>query len=443
MAALLERITEGRVARSFPIGVEVSEWDRELGHRDDFGPEQYGNYLATSNDIYSIVTFRARHMGSLPLLAYRGRGPEKQLVTEGDLVDLLHRVNPHWTFPRLMRQTEMAMGVWGEAFWALDHNPKTRKRELWWLRPTRTHPVPHPTEWLSGFLYEPSTGAEPIPFSADEVIWFRYPNPLDEYAGLSPLAAARLAADVASAAMTSNRNLFRQGLQIGGLLMPKDQKVTFSPDQADDLEAMLDRRFRGVDRAHRWGVLRFEAQTAALGVTPKDAEFLAALNVTFRQACRAYGVPSPLLYDLEHATLANLRELQRAFWEHGMVPDANFYLADLEEQLLPVLPGAADHVEWDYSTIPVMQELFTSTWDRERSQLEGGVLTINEWRKQKGKPPVPWGDVWWAPLNKAPVSDASQPTISPSTDEGRSSSLLASLIAAELADLQGANGHGA
>lgn len=443
MPPLLERIAQAS-QRGYPVGAEVNQWDRELGHRDDFGPEKYGQYLASSNDIYSIVTFRARHMGSLPLLVFRGRGPEKEEVSEGDLVELLLRVNDHWTFPRLMRQTEMAMGVYGEAFWALDHNPRTRRRELWWLHPTRTHPVPHPTEWLSGFLYQPSTGAAPIPFGASEVIWLRYPNPLDEYAGLSPVAAARLAADVASAAMASNRNLFRQGLQIGGLLMPKDTKVTFSPEQAADLEEMLDRRFRGVDKAHRWGVLRFEAQTKDVAVSPKDAEFVAALNVTFRQACRAYGVPSPLLNDLEHATLANLRELQRAFWEHGMVPDANFYASDLEEQLLPALGIKGHHLEWDFSTVPALQESSTSVWDRERSQIEQGTMTINEWRKAHGRPPVDWGDVWWAPLNKSPVSDDSHATITSTPEEDRSQALLASLIAAELADLvpQGGNGHG-
>jgi hypothetical protein len=74
-------------------------------------------------------------------------------------------------------------------------------------------------------------------------------------------------------------------------------------------------------------------------------------------------------------------------------------------QVLPRFAGPPSHLEWDYSKVPVLQESLTSVWDREKGQLETGAQTINEWRKAKGLPPVPWGDVWWAPVNKAQVAD--------------------------------------
>lgn len=413
---LLERVQAARAAkeRAWPVGAGVVQLgDRFHGHADDrFSPESYGDYIATSNEVYSAINLRARLMSGLELGLFSGRGSEKKEIRSGPAYDLLHYVNPFWTLRRLLRMDEMSMGLWGESYWAVERGPGGLPSEIWWLKPSRVTPVPHETGYIKEFLYEPANGHPSIPFAPDEIIWFRYPNPLDEFSALSPLAAARLAADTGAAMMESNRNLFRNGLQMGGLVVPAADKVTFSEPQADDLEHRLSRRWTGVDKAHKWAVLRFEAQFKELGVSPKDAEFVNGLNLTLRQIGNAYGIPTPLLNDMEHATLSNAREYQQILWAHALVPDADFKAAEIEEQLLPKFgrtPGrrSPDHAEWDYSKVPALQEAATEVWDRERGQMEVGALTINEWRKSKGLPEVPWGDVWWGPVNKAAVTDES------------------------------------
>ncbi len=447
----LDQILDRVNSRLNPAGLEIQDFEREMGHRDEFGPAEYGNYLATSNDVYTVVNFRARQFGSLRLRSYDSRGNEKLEITEGAEVDLLRKVNPHWTFARLMRQTELAMGVWGETPWAINKTRDGTPAEIYWLRPDRTHPIPHPDKWLSGFIYEPVSGGDPILFDASEVVWFRYPNPLDQYAGLSPLAAARLAADVATASMQANRQMQRQGMSIGGFVVPKQHTNTakrvapFSPEQAKDLEKAISRQFTGTKNAHRWGVLRFEADFKSMSVTPKDAEYVDGLNLSFRQVCRAYGVPPPLVFDLEHATLANVSALQKIFWEHTGVPEADFYAYDLEEQLLPMFPRQkVKHLAWDFTKVPALQEATSAVWDRQRQQVEVGALTINEWRKEQGRPSVPWGDVWWAPVNKAPVDSTDGTDTEGDADRSEQADNLnfAALVAAEVADIVGASQGG-
>ena len=408
---LLERINaERRPQAAYPVGA-ADRVDRGLGmfgHEDDrFSPEKYGDYLATSNDIYSIISLRARLRSGLALRTYRGRGAEKTDVSSGPVVELLRHVNPHWTFPRLIRMDELSLGVWGESFWAIEKSPAGEPREIWWLKSPRVRPVPDKNNYLMGFIYESAYG-DPVAFTPDEIVWQRYPNPIDEFAPLSPLAAARLSADTASAMQKANKNLFDQGLMAGGLIVPETDKVTFSEEQARELEQLLDRRLKGVDKAHRWSVLRYEAQIKGLNVTPKDAEFANGMNMSLRQSCNAYGVPAPLLNEMSASTLTNVREYQRQLWEHALVPDADFAAAEIEEQLLPMFgkrPGrqSVDHCAWDYSRVPALQESASEAWGRERQMIEVGALTINEWRKSKGEKPVPWGDVYWAPVNKGAV----------------------------------------
>ena len=405
--ALLDRVLARAAAgRAWPVGDgAIGFVDTRRGHNDDrFSPEEYGDYLATSNDVFSVVNLRAKKMGSLQPLLFDTDGPERELITDGPVWERFHQPNPFWTFERLNRTDSLCLDLWGESFWALQYGPGNIPAEFWWMKPTRVTVVPDASGYVSGFLYHPVDGGEPIPFRPDEVFWQRMPNPLDEFSPMAPLAAARQAADTAKAMNRSNKALFENGMQAGGIIAPKDG-VTYTEDQATSLRAKLEERLKGVDNAHRWAVLRFDAQVKELTVTPKDAEFVAGLNMTLRQVCRVYGVPSPLMMDLEHATLANVKEFDRMLWDHGLVDDANFRAADVRLQVLPRFPGVPTHMEWDYSKVPVLQESVTSVWERERGQIETGATVINEWRMAKGLPPVPWGDVWWAPVNKAQVAD--------------------------------------
>lgn len=391
-------------ARSWPVG-EATEaaWESRYGHDDSqFSPEEYGDFLVTSADVFAAASLRARLMSSLDLQLYRGRGADKKLISGGPAVDLLRHVNPFWTWPRLQRMDELSRCLWGETYWAIEKDAAGIPREIWWLKPSRVKPVPHVNNYLAGFLYEGVTG-EQIAFRADEIVWQRYPNPLDEFSALSPIAAARLAAETGSEMMRANRALWANGLQMGAMVVPPSG-LTFGKDQADDLRRHLEDRFTGSKNAHRWAVLRFEAQIKDLGVTQRDAEFLGGMSMTLRQVANAYGIPTPLLNDLEHSTLANLKELQTALWENALKADAQLCAAEIVEQLLPMFPGRQpDYAEWDFSGVSALQESASESWGRDRQAIEVGLLTVNEVRRSRGLPDVSWGDVWYQPVNKVPV----------------------------------------
>lgn len=408
--ALLDRIVAARHERAWPVGPgSVMTTDRFWGHdQSEFSPVEYGDYLATSNDIYSVVSARARLVSAAQLRFYRGSGSEKSEKPDSNAAKLYRKVNDHWTAERLERMDELAMGVWGQTAWAIERGKRGEPDEIWWLKPSQLRPVPHEVSYLEGLLYQPLLGQPPIHFTPDEIVWFRYPNPLDEFSPLSPLAAARLAADTASAMAKANRNLFENGLMAGGFIVPDDERITFSQTQAEDLERQFAARMKGVDKAHRWAVLRYQAKMQALNITPKDAEFVAGLGLTFRQVCRAYGMQPSLQGDTEHATLANASTFERIEWSRTLVPDLNLRAAEVREQYLPRFRGAPDYCAYDFSGVPALQEAASEAWAREAQALDRGAITINEWRAKQGMPRVPWGDTPYMPVNKAPIDSDGQ-----------------------------------
>jgi len=397
--------------RAYKLGADIGVGYGVAG--DDYAPAEYGDYIATSNPVYVCVNKRAKMLPLLPPRLYRLNAlGEKTEVTKGNLWVLLRKANPQWTFKKLLHFTEMDLCLWGSAVWFLERGASGRGpvREMWRARPDRVTQVPHATDYVSRYTYRTAWGQE-LSFAPEETVYFAYPNPIDEFQGLSPLGAARLAADVASAAQKSNRAMFANGLNLGGIIKPKAGGV-FTPQQAKDLEEDISRRFRGADKAHKWAVLRFEAEMQPGGITPKDAEYLGALNFSLEEVCRAYDMPLDLVGG--QRTYQNVEAALKAMWTQCLLPEAGFIADELTGQLLPLFPGEADVVEFDSSKIHELQE--------DREEVVNQIATLN----RVGVPlnallnefmpsllpdaeGYPWGDAWWAPGGVMPVSSAEAP----------------------------------
>jgi phage portal protein BeeE len=83
----------------------------------------------------------------------------------------------------------------------------------------------------------------------EEVIWFRYFNPMEEFAGFSPMAAGRLTADMGIDALRFNREFFRNGVNPQDLVFRAKGPVT--DEQLGAFYARLEQRFSGPAKAHR------------------------------------------------------------------------------------------------------------------------------------------------------------------------------------------------
>lgn len=391
--------------RAFVLGqAAVDRYEGWLG-KEDFQPVEYADYLTTSNNVYVCANLRADLLASLPLRLYRAVRGGASEVTRGELYELVKKPNPHWSFSRLIKMTEISLCLWGEAFWFLERGKnKGPVREIWWGRADCVKVHPHQTEYVSKFVYYPRGLGNAIEFDPDEVVWFRFPNPIDEFEGLSPLAASKIAADVASAAMKSNKNIFEHGLNVGGFIIPK-AGYTLSEEQAKMLEEQLERRFRGADKAHRCGVFRFEVQWQQPNLTPKDAQFLEALRFSQEEVARAYRVPLDLIGG--QRTYENYNTAMKAIWTNCIIPEAAFIADEINRQLVPLFRGV-DFVKFDASQVEVLQE-DRSEIVAQMQQLYSIGVPLNELldefmpqlKPASGK--YPWGDVWWVASSQMPA----------------------------------------
>ncbi len=368
-----------------PAAIETQNFAGWMTTEKEFGPAQYGDYLRTSNIIYSCITLRADLLAEVDLKLYKGkRRKDRKEVETGSLRDLLDTVNPFWTWSRLIKMSEMTLGLWGENYWLLERGKSGtgEPREIWWAKPTQMTVVKDGTNYIRGFLYQPAGGGEPIAFAPSEVMWMPYPNPLDQWSGLAPLGAARLAADYESSAAQSNHNLFKNGMQFGGFISPKGD-IVLTPEQTKEAEDLFRRKFSGAENANKWAVLRSELNISQQGVTPKDAEFIAGLNWSVDAVGRVYRIASELL-NAQGKTFENFSNALRSVYILGIKPEAAFIASEITEKLLPMFKGQADVADFDFSDVEALQEDKTGVWDRATKALAAGAITKQQFADEVG-----------------------------------------------------------
>ena len=355
---------------------------------------EYGRYMATSPSVYAAVKLRADALTRPPLRVYRqdaspggaGNGRRATVSPSHPVARLLERVNPWHTRADLWRATETHLCLWGAAFWAIERG-EDGEPELWPLRPDRMVVIPDRRQYVRGFVYRGE--AEPVAYTPDEIVWLRYFNPLEELAGLSPLAPARLSADMGHEGLAFNRHLLRNSARPDFLLLTNHE---MNEAELEEFYTRWETRYQGAGNAHRPAVASAVRDVKTLGLSHRDIDFIQGLRWSLEEVSRAYGVPKLLLGDFERATYANVQASERMFWRNTIVPEVKFLEEQLNRMLLPRLGYPNLCVEFDLSVIEALQEDENNRVQRETALLDRGVLTINEVRRERNLPEVPWGD---------------------------------------------------
>lgn len=354
----------------------------------DWAPLSYGDYYPRSIFVYSAIKVRQEAVARVPLRVH-GDGPGRRPGSAETVQRLLDSPNPLWTSADLWRATETYLGLWGSAYWGLERDPHGLVREIWPLRSDRVRVVPGPERSVRGFLFT-GGGGELLPYLPEDVLWLRYFNPLEEHAGLSPVAPVRLSADMGLDALRANRSGLVNESTPGLFIETED---TPTDDEVRDFYARWESRFEGVEKARRPVVLSRGMKASGLGFSPRDMEYLHTLRWSLEDVARAYGVPKAMLGDIERITFSNVQTARRIFWEDTIVPQLAFYRDALQHRLLPNLGVDVSglSVDFDLTAVEALQESEQERAGRLQGYVKAGIMSVNEVRQELKLPPVPWG----------------------------------------------------
>ena len=253
---------------------------------------------------------------NVPLLAYEGA----QERTEHPVLALLARPNGRMGGHDFLETLYGHLLLSGNAYVdAAEIGGAVRELHL--LRPDRVRILEGRDGWPEAYEYRVGNLVRRISAGEDGLLHLRLFHPLDDHLGFPPLAAAQMALDLSNAAATWNKALLDNSARPSGALVyqPKEGG-NLSADQYDRLKSELDEGYSGPIRAGRPLLLEGGLDWKAMGLSPKDMDFVEAKNGAARDISLAFGVPPMLLGIPGDNTYANYQEANRALYRLTILP---------------------------------------------------------------------------------------------------------------------------
>lgn len=308
-------------------------------------------------------------------------------------LDLWNKPNEFYTRNELVESTQQHVDLTGEGWWVVGRSTfgtaamRSIPLSLWCVRPDRMEPVPHRTQFISGYVYRAPDG-EKVPLELNEVIFQRMPNPLDPYRGMGPVQAILVDLDSTRYSAAWNRNFFVNSAEPGGIIKV-DRRL--SDVEFDEMRDRWNEQHKGVAAAHRVAVLE-QGEWVERKFTQRDMQFVQLRDVARDIIREAFGFPKAMLgtSDDVNRAVAEAQEVVFARWI--MVPRLERIKLELNNNLLPLYGDTARDLEFDYDN-PVPADRTAETDDLAKRieialQLIGAGVEPEEAWELVGLPPM-------------------------------------------------------
>lgn len=272
---------------------------------------------------------------SMPWLLYDGSDD----LDAHPLLDLLARPNPGQAGAAFMEALYGYLLISGNAYLQLiDSGPEARELHL--LRPDRVSVVADASGWPVALDHSEGERRQRIALGeagSGGALHLKLFHPLDQHYGFPPLEAALMALDIHNAAGRWNKALLDNSARPSGALVyaPKEGG-NLTDEQYERLKAELEEGYSGAARAGKPLLLEGGLDWKAMGLTPKDMDFLEAKNGAARDIALAFGVPPMLLGIPGDNTYANYQEANRAFFRLTVLPLVTRTAKELSAWLAPL-----------------------------------------------------------------------------------------------------------
>jgi HK97 family phage portal protein len=208
--------------------------------------------------------------------------------------------------------------------------------------------------------------------------------------GLSPIAFGAKTAGVAVAMEDQQRDFYANGAKSPQILSTGDK--TLNEKQRNQLDENFKEISGGPVKKRLW-ILEAGFTTQPIGVSPQDAETMAARKFQVSELARFFGVPPHLVGDVEKSTSwgSGIEQQNLGFLQYTL--DA--YLEIWETCIVRWLVKPADlgKIHAEHNRDGLLSGDSTARANYMKTLVDTGLLTINEGRRVNNKPPLPGGDV--------------------------------------------------
>ena len=318
--------------------------------RQPTGAEAQMRAMGAVGTLFAIVNRTSNATALVEWKLYRkaasGLKEDRVEVPQHAALDLWQRPNRFFTRQELVETVQQHIDLTGEGWLVIARNPRSPiPLELWPVRPDRMQVVPHPADFIQGYMYTGPDGTE-IALRVEDVIQIRMPNPLDPYRGMGPVQSVLTELDAAKYSAEWNRNFFINGAEPGGIIRtPKN----LDDAEFDQLRERWNEQHKGVANAHRVALLEDNMEWVDRKLSQRDMQFAELRSVSRDVIREAFGAPAFVLGEVGDVNRATAEASKVLFAEQLTVPRLERFKGALNNDLLPLYgPDAVRTLEFDY-----------------------------------------------------------------------------------------------
>lgn len=330
-----------------------------------------------------------------PLIEYRKRDNSWEVQPNHPGLRLLKKPNPYYDSELAWGGFLLGDSMSGNSYFYMNPSRSGRPAELYSLPYFQVAP-----KWLTDsgnfidyYEFQP-LGKQARPFDVKNIVHARHGvDPINSRLGFS--RAARLLRQIcadnttATAAAALMRNVGLLGLLVS--TTEADDQIT--PDDVDKLVKIGKSKLSGERRGEPWFSNR-PWKVDQIGYSPREMSFNDVVQVPEERIASMFGIPVVVLQlhaGLQNSTYNNISEAKREAYEGGLCTRWDRLGKALTNQYLTRFDEDPERyrVRFDYSQVPALQENVNEKHKRSLQAWLGGTITLNEYRLETGRQPIP------------------------------------------------------
>lgn len=213
----------------------------------------------------------------------------------------------------------------------------------------------------------------------------------DGMQGISTIAYARMAIDVAGAGDRETLNRFRNGGNVRGILSNDTLVRGFGEYQ----DAQLDGAAKDIDKKFSSGrkivSLPGQVQFSPISLSSTDMQFLETRKFSVSEICRFFGVHPSFVFADTSNNYKSVEMANVAFLTSTLNPILRKIENEFLRKLVPESLALKRKFEFDRRAIYTCD--LESKIDYQTKTIAAGIYTVNDWRRAENLQPVEGGDI--------------------------------------------------
>ena len=345
--------------------------------------------------VFSAIQLIAGDVASTPLMLYKRVGEGKEQYRDHPLFRLLHdQANPDMSAFTFRETLQGHVLSWGNGYAEIERDGANRPRYLWPITPDRVTLERDGSRWR----YRVTNSGDRDVFLDPQDMLHIPGLGFDGMTGYAVISKMRESIGLGIAAERFGGTFFGEGAWFGGLFTT--EKTVDEKTKQNFLDSM-NAQHKGVDRAHRVGLVGGGLKFIQLGIPPDDAQFLETRQFQVTEIARWFGVPPHKIGDLSKATFSNIEQQNREYFQTTLIRWLERWEQILMLKLISPLERNMQMIE--FVTEGILRGDSAGRAALESAQFNIGALTPNEARGFDNRNPVAGGERAFIQRNMMPL----------------------------------------